>query len=327
MSSSSTRSAETLHADGLYQANKSLEAITTDLEHLGALDKKSEKEIASFKKRGEAGCITIAGVGILAMFLLIVSEGEIVGFPMLLLFLGLAVGVPLMISAKKGAKAASKNEFPDHRYLSSLGLLRLLGADISPSENVNLQINLKENPESEVTQGRENKTTWRKMVSNETITTLSGRLEDGTKFNFCIAEEIASAGEYFPYRALSGKTKTKLRARKRVRWRGSLRLRFKEKRYSVEASHEPRVHSAIQLPEGAVTKKVEIKPGELKLSAVTETLKFKHKAKQTQDIEKAWDAMGVCEPSTANLISHLSAMMFLSLYQTLNSSQTKQQPS
>ncbi|MCP4848825.1 MAG: hypothetical protein GY899_12860 [Verrucomicrobiaceae bacterium] len=324
MSSSSLDSAKALHADGLYQASKSLEAVTIDLEQLGALDKQSESDLSRLKGRKRAGCLTIGvlvGLGITALVLL---GGNIVGFSVFLIVAGVAIGLPIIISANKGMESASKHEFPDYRYLPSLGLLRLLQADISPGANVDLRLNLKEKPESEVTQGKEKKTTWRKMVSTETVSTLRGRLEDGTKFDFCIAEEITSAGEYFPYRALSGKTKIKLRARKRIRWKSSLRLRFKEKRYSVEVSKKSNVESAIQLPEGASSKKVEIKPGEIKLSAVTQTLKFKHKDKQTRDIEGAWNAMAVCEQATGNLLTHLSAMMFLSLYQTLNSSQTKQ---
>ena len=316
-----------MHADGLYSASKSLEAVTSELEQLGALDKRSENEMSRLKERGAWGwgvlaILVLLGIGILGM-----TEGEIVTIPFFLMLAGVAIGSSMIISSKKGIEVASKNEFPDYRYLSSLGLLRLLQADVSAATDINLMLNLKEKPDAQTTEGRENKTTWRNMVSTETVSTLRGRLQDGTKFDFYLNEEISSAGEYFPYRAISGKTKIKLRARKRIRWKGSLRLRFKEKRYSVDASHKPRIESAIQLPEGAVSKKVEIKPGEIKLSAATQTQKFKHKAKQTRDIESAWKAMEVCEQNTSNLLTHLSAMMFLSLYQTLNSSQTKQQTS
>ena len=319
--------ATTLHSDGLYSASKSLEAVTSELERLRALDKQSEKELSRLKQRGAWGfgvfaILVVLGIGILGM-----TEGEVVTIPIVLILAGLAIGSSIIISSQRGIAVTSQNEFPDYRYLSSLGLLRLLQADVSASTNINLTLNLKEKPDAQITEGRKNKTTWRNKVSNETVSTLRGRLQDGTKFDFCLNEEISSAGEYFPYRAISGKTKIKLRARKRIRWKGSLRLRFKEKRYSVDASHKPRIESAIQLPEGAVSKKIEIKPGEIKLSAATQTLKFKHKAKQTRDIESAWKAMEVCEQNTSNLLTHLSAMMFLSLYQTLNSSQTKQQTS
>jgi hypothetical protein len=46
----------------------------------------------------------------------------------------------------------------------------------------------------------------------------------------------------------------------------------------------------------------------------------------TKDIEGAWKAMPIDEENASNLLSHFSAMMFLSLYQGLNASRSSKQP-
>ena len=325
MSSVSKSSSKNLHTDGVYQARKTAEQLRGDLQRLGSLDKSAEKELAKWRNVSRGGCAAMV-IGGGALIFIILTENFFGFLPIALFVVGLTVGIALKVGAAINSKAVAKHEFPDYRYLSGLGLVSLLEADTAADAQMNLLLNLKEKAKPGTTQGRQEKATWRKMISREPFLTLGGRFQDGTKFDFILTEEITCSGEYFPYRAISGKTKIKLRARKRVRWTGSLRLRFKEKRYSLDSSQQAAIESGIQLPEGARAKKVVVKDGELKLSAVTQTQKNKHKAKMTKDIEGAWKAMPIDEENASNLLSHFSAMMFLSLYQGLNASRSSKQP-
>jgi hypothetical protein len=224
MSSVSKSSSKNLHTDGVYQARKTAEQLRGDLQRLGSLDKSAEKEIAKWRNVSRGGCAAMV-IGGGALIFIILTENFFGFLPIALFVVGLTVGIALKVGAAINSKAVAKHEFPDYRYLSGLGLVSLLEADTAADAQMNLLLNLKEKAKPGTTQGRQEKATWRKMISREPFLTLGGRFQDGTKFDFILTEEITCSGEYFPYRAISGKTKIKLRARKRVRWTGSLRLR------------------------------------------------------------------------------------------------------
>ena len=151
---------------------------------------------------------------------------------------------------------------------------------------------------------------------------MNGVFFDGTKFRCSITEEVQAYGEHFPYRSLSGKTKTKLKANKRTRWIGALRLRFKEKRYSSSPTESQQIEDLIQIPDRAKLKKLEVNDQELLMSSATETNKQKHKVKMSKNIPAAWDDMEI-EANSSDMLKAFMAQMFLSLYQALNSSKTK----
>ena len=135
---------------------------------------------------------------------------------------------------------------------------------------------------------------------------------DGTKFNYEINEHISAYGEWFYYRAISGKTKTKLRARKRTRWVSKLRLRYKNKRYDTSSISISDLEGFAQMPQGARLKKVKTGDSEVTLVSVTNPVKQKTKLKLDTDIDGALESMTDFGDSKT-LLSAMSVMAFLSL--------------
>ena len=325
-----------LHKDGQYFSSKDTATLIDELTALGMLDKKSESNIAKAKKQQATGCIIgVVGAVIVLATLMIASEFGGGGGTGFFVFLGFVVGLFGLIfyNVKKGEiRQSSKDEFPDYRYQPCLSLLSLLQTDIATNAILDLSVNLKPHPfitpdepnHKDKTKKPKGERMWK--TTFEPIINLKGRFRDGTKFDYELTEHLSAYGEWFYYRAISGKTKTKLRARKRTRWSGKLRLRFKDKRYNLDTMNLEEIEGMVQIPKGARFKKIKQGDSEITLAAVTDTIKQKHKAKLTQNITAAWEGMLLeNEKKTSNELGHLSAMMFLSLYQVMNANQTNKE--
>ena len=220
-------------------------------------------------------------------------------------------------------KKSYQNEFPDYRYRLCQKIVGLISTDMATHAEIDTTLNL--TPQlgtPNIEEGKQGHRTWNKQHTTETMMSLSGVFSDGTKFRCSLTEDVQAYGEWFPYRALSGKTKTKLKGYKKQRWTGSLRLRFKEKRYGALPTEPQHWENLIQLPAGAKLKKLDVNPQEILLVVTTGYFKSKFKHKQTSDIPGAWNEIQPDEETT-NMITEFIAQLFLSLYQVLNSSKTK----
>ncbi|MGK0189812.1 MAG: hypothetical protein ACI9R3_005630 [Verrucomicrobiales bacterium] len=328
MNSSAQSAQRKLHVNGVYKSRKIAANLKADLQALGALDKKSEREIKQ-RKRIRSGAVTGLTVGIIGTVLLTLTEhAEGLGWLYVPLFLLLVSGGTVAVVATRKIAMLRKDEFPDYRYLSCLGLVTLLEADTASDAILDVSLNLQEQAGTPKKSGgrkpntytRRGKVTWKQEEKQEPFLVLRGSLRDGTKFKFTLVEDVNAYGEHYPYRSISGKTKTKLRARKRIRWIGTLSLKFKAKRYAVDPELQSRATSFIQLPPGARAKKILATESHVGMTALTAVQKFKDKRKETKDIAGAWKSMAVDETATSIMLSHFSAMMFLSLYQLLNAS-------
>ena len=146
---------------------------------------------------------------------------------------------------------------------------------------------------------------------------MRGRFKGGTKFDFSLSENSEDYGEHFRYTTVRGKTKTKLKARKRLQWIIALTIRFKEKRYSNDKSEKDRLSQLIQLPLGAKMKKLDIRNNEFRITIASEIQKLKIKFKGSTDIYGAWTSL---QPSNEDWkpITKLAAISFLNIYQILN---------
>jgi hypothetical protein len=316
-----------LHVDGVYQSRKTPADLKADLQALAALDKDSERGIKHWRNV-RSGAVAGGIVGVLGMVILFFFRELIEGFgwliiPLFLLFVG---GLTFFVVAARKMAVLRKDEFPDYRYLTCLGLVTLLEADTTSDAVLDVALNLKERCEvPKKTGGRKpnpytgrGNVTWKQEETREPFLVMRGQFRDGTKFAFTLVEEIHAYGEHYPYRSLSGKTKTKLRARKRIRWVGTLGLKFKAKRYTVDSALQSQAASFVQLPPGARAKKIIATESDVSMAALTAVQKFKAKQKETRNIAGAWKDMKMDEGSTSRMLSHFSAMMFLSLYQLLN---------
>lgn len=297
-----------MHNNGVYISKLPVSALTNDLNALAELDKEAEKKI-SFWEKVRTTLFVLGGLSFL-------------GFPILCIpGMGLIIAgcVIHFVTLKK----IGNDEFPDYRYLTCQKLVKLLSADMGVHTEIETQLNLSPKLGTPIIEkGKSGVATWNRRNTSECVMALNGVFLDGTKFRCSLTEEIQAYGEHFAYRSASGKTKTKLKANKKTRWTGALRLRFKEKRYGASPSEREQLEDLIQLPTGGKLKKLEINAQEILLSATTETDKQKTKIKMSKNIPEAWDEM---EPdnNAAEVLNAFMAQMFLNLYQALNSSKTK----
>lgn len=309
-----------MHNDGIYQSQLPVRALMNDLESLANLDKESEKKISYWSKIR----ILLFVLGLVALLLGLFSVEHRWGIEAWAFMGALGMVIIWCVITFSTLKKLNRDEFPDYRYLTCQKLLELLSADIDNHSEIETRLNLKEklSPNQTIEKGKKGSSTWNRRNTSECFLSLNGVFLDGTKFRCSITEEVQAYGEHFPYRSLSGKTKTKLKANKRTRWIGALRLRFKEKRYSSSPTESQQIEDLIQIPDRAKLKKLEVNDQELLMRSATETNKQKHKVKMSKDIPAAWDDMEI-EANSSDMLKAFMAQMFLSLYQALNSSKTK----
>ena len=322
-----------IHSKGIYQSSKSCAEIVKDLNSISVLDKSSESEMSNIESKKQKGC-WVMGVGGFLIFIAfaIFSEFDVagggVGFLAILGFLLLASAFFYNQNLSDKFKKVSKDEFADYRYQVASELIPCLGIDVDPNSNLEINLNLKEfcaiDPSGKnLSENTSNPKGERKFVNTqEPLLTLAGKFADGTKFNYEITEFTSAYGEWFYYRAISGKTKTKLRARKRTRWITKLRLRYKDKRYDASSISIRDLEGFAQMPLGARLKKVKNGDSEVTLVSVTDAIKQKIKLKLNTNIDAALESMKEHEGSKT-LLSSMSMMSFLSLYQALHSCSTK----
>ena len=309
-----------MHNDGIYQSQLPVRALMNDLESLANLDKESEKKISYWSKIR----ILLFVLGLVALLLGLFSVEHRWGIEAWAFMGALGMVIIWCVITFSTLKKLNRDEFPDYRYLTCQKLLGLLSADIDNHSEIETRLTLKEklSPNQTIEKGKKGSSTWNRRNTSECFLSLNGVFLDGTKFRCSITEEVQAYGEHFPYRSLSGKTKTKLKANKRTRWIGALRLRFKEKRYSSSPTESQQIEDLIQIPDRAKLKKLEVNDQELLMRSATETNKQKHKVKMSKDIPAAWDDMEI-DANSSDMLKAFMAQMFLSLYQTLNSSKTK----
>ena len=318
-----------IHVDGKYNASKRCSEVIKDLGLIFELDKDSEKKINTVEVTGAFGCFAMAVSGFVILGAGVawaddMDSGVFAKLGFIVFFIGLVV----FLISKFREEIISQDEFADYRYKVARDLIPLLDTDIDSNSNLEINLNLKEfcaiDPSGKnLSENTSNPKGERKFkTTQEPILTLAGRFMDGTKFNYEITEFTSAYGEWFYYRAISGKTKTKLRARKRTRWITKLRLRYKDKRYDASSISIRDLEGFAQMPQGARLKKVKNGDSEVTLVSVTDAIKQKIKLKLNRNIDAALESMKKHEGSKT-LLSSMSAMMFLSLYQALHSCSVK----
>ena len=316
-----------IHVDGKYNASKRCSEVIKDLGSIFELDKDSEKKINTVEVTGAFGCFAMAVSGFVICAGVAWTD-DMLGLFAKLGFIVFFIGLVLFLISIFRKEIISKDEFADYRYKVARDLIPLLDTDIDSNSNLEINLNLQGFPVADqsgknLSENTSNPKGERKFkTTQEPILTLAGRFMDGTKFNYEITEFTSAYGEWFYYRAISGKTKTKLRARKRTRWIAKLRLRYKDKRYDASSISIRDLEGFAQMPQGARLKKVKNGDSELTLVSVTDAIKQKMKLKLNRNIDAALESMKEHEGSKA-LLSSMSAMMFLSLYQALHACSVK----
>jgi len=249
-------------------------------------DIRSADEVAEQKKR--KGTILIV-VGILLAIggLIIGAMAEMVAVTIGGIGLGagsLVVGIVI--------RAAVKGDYDNHRFELADRLLGLLGSDMAPDSPVHLRMDLSKTDAKTKFVGESTAGRWKVKQFQDPWLGLGGRLLDGTRFRIGVTDHHQNRSCWKTSRSGKRKHKTKTKAGVEVR----VDLKVKEARYPGLGSLAEDPGAAVQLPEWALVKGIDVADGSLSIRAA------------------AKGGVTAADFDTDQLVAN----MLLSLYQVLN---------
>ena len=201
-----------------------------------------------------------------------------------------------------------KFDLPNRRYELLDGVLRLLERDSSSNDSVSVRLDLQK-PDHKTKRSREGKVgPWDVVYFLDPWLDLSGRFLDGTSYHLQGLEKFQNRRK--SYRSRSGKRKSKSKSKSALQV--TLSLKPKAKKYAEPETISATLKDTVQLPGWCDQKSVGVHKDRLLLTAQTNA-EWHGKPLPPQP-----------EGNTPASGPHLVAMMFLSLYQALNQSQTTQ---
>ena len=267
-------------------------ALQQDIEALRGFDKHHEAEQS---KHGKRGCLS-GVVAFVCVFLAVPTVG---------ISLVATVGLTIyaLVSLKRYLHAAQRNT-ENRRYELVAAALKLLQADTGEEAPVALSLDLRAADRKETKTGEGKVGIWSVTYHQHPWLRMRGRLLDGTSWTLTATERMQVRRK--TYRTSRGKTKSKTKKKSATVF--GLALTPKEKRYGAMTGLAQQAQAALQLPEWAGAKRVSAEEGGLVLKTMTKA---------------AWD-----EPAPAGKVSgprgsQLVGLMFLSLYQLLNTNRRK----
>ena len=274
-----------LEKTSIYNTTGNATEIVEDIGSVNEIDKKAEKKVKLYNTL----TIVFFIIGMLATFL---SEEIPNAF---------VIGIPLLILALVFffmRRSAGKLDFEDYRYEICQELVRLVSSDMGSDEPISVDMKLKEvkglKPINETTRAG-----WSIKSYHEPWLTLEGKLLDGTKFNIGVLEKLELREKW--------KRKKANKIKKKKSQKISVRLRFKEGKYSELNTIKPEhMGQAIQLPEGFMAGEFNSTGTEVRLSVSSPTWKA------------LFPPYGEGIVDLSGPMAQATAMMFLSIYQVLN---------
>ena len=277
----------------VYRHTGTIAEISADLLSLRQFDARHER----LQKRWGIG---IAACVLLAMLTSFLSRplGATAGY----VWLGICL-VGFVVAIVQTVRHGRAN-LANRRYELAAEVLRLLEKDSPKDATVELQLDL-QNPNHASKKKREGKVgPWQVKYFVDPWLKLQGRFLDGTTYRLIGTEKYQARNKH--YRSRSGKSKSKSKSKSATQI--TLSLKPSAKRYSGLEQISKDAAKAVQLPSWSHSKSVGVANGRLHLTAAT-TADWKGQLPQPDSPDAASGP-------------HLVAMMFLSLYQTLNQART-----
>ncbi|HEX8434073.1 hypothetical protein [Archangium sp.] len=287
----------------VYRSRSSCAQLLADLRFLRDFDVDKEKRQGRAFSMG-CGALLFAGVILCFVGSLVTNVFAIPVFLGGCAVLLLGTGIYSFVRHSRYKRLNLENR----RYELVTRMLELLRADISPTEPVGLQMDLR--PETDAGKLRGESRTrsgWSVKHYVDPWLSLEGRLLDGTHFNLKMIERIDMRSR--SKRNARGKTKTKTRRESDALLR--VRLRVKPSRYQHLQRLGPRAKGAVQLPPGARLKSLHVGKERIDLTVVLEA------PWAPRETPPPKDSFPMNAPPPVNG-ARVVAMSLLSLYQLLN---------
>ena len=291
----------TFEKDFIYQRTATIPEVTADLQTIGQFDAFHERLM---KRWGYSIAASIfVGIGSFIACAATDAFNKHTAFAVAWLGLCLCGLITCIVKYLKHGQS----DLPNRRYELVEEVLRLLEKDSASNEPVIVRLDL-QRPDHTSKKSREGKVgPWDVQYFLDPWLDLSGRFLDGTSYRLQGLEKFQA--RHKKYRGRSGKSKSKSKTKSALQV--TLSLKPNAKQYAEPEAISSKLKNTVQLPEWSGQKSVGVHKARLQLTAQT-TAAWHGKPLPHQPDEKTY-ASG----------PHLVAMMFLSLYQALNQSQTK----
>jgi hypothetical protein len=284
----------------VHSTRTSCTQLLEDLRFLRDLDANKEKLQARTSKVGWSS-LALAGI---------------------LTFTGLILLMPIPAAVSIGAfvlhSRHKRLNLENRRYELVSRVVELLKADISPSEPVQLRIDLRPETHDKKLRGEsKTRTGWDVKHYIDPWLTVEGRLLDGTHFRLDMTERIDVRSRW----KKTSRGKTKHKSKRLADSLLRVRLRVKPERYQHLARLGPRAKGALQLPPGTRVKGLDVKEDRVELAVLLDSPWTPTAEVPPPQLKKApmKTLVNRAPVNTAQVDgSRVVAMSFLSLYQVLN---------
>lgn len=281
----------------LYEAHAACPRVIEELRSLGT---EATEQGRRRERLGRVGCFSLVAAVVVPFVLVLLAAGSDSGVAMVLVTTPLALVLVLVGLGAYGVRAMGGRPLPPvegrrHELVSRV--LRLLQADMSPTEPVSLRLDLRpEGQDAQLVGTSKTPRGWIVKRYVEPWLTLQGRLVDGTHFRLDMTERAALRS-----RSKQGLSRMKHKSKRSADTTLRVRLRVKPERYPELERWGGAAGGAVKLPPGAVLKSLDVTADRVDL-LVRLTL--------------PWTPRPGEAPSVSG--TQVVAMTFLSLYQFLN---------
>ncbi len=268
--------------------------LIADMHTLAEFDKNYEDLLGLWRKRRMVtGLVFVA-----ALIWLFVSAGDYAAVGASVLSLAAFVFAFSKVSKYK------KYDIKNARYQLVDGVVAILKVDMAPEAELLAEVDFRPHTEKPVKRAYKSETGWNVQEYFDDWLTLRGRLLDGTKFTLRAKERIRACSK--TKRSASGKRKVKRKQTGRSYF--SLKLEPKASQVISLENMQTEMTPAIQLPPWAHLKRTAVQKNGLFLDV---------------SCEPDWVVLN--NGNNDRCGTHLTAMMFLSLYQVINLGKLLQQ--
>jgi hypothetical protein len=288
-----------LSEEPVYRTRTSCNQLLEDLRFLRDLDATQEKKQSRTFSVG-CGALLIAGVLLITGLFLV-------------LWIPAAIGIGAFVLHSRHKRLNLENR----RYELASRVVELLKTDISPSEPVELRVDLRPETHSDKARGTgKTRSGWDVKYYVDPWLTLEGRLLDGTHFRVDMTERVDMRSRW---KSTGRKTKHKTKRVSEAILR--VRLRVKPERYQHLSRLGPRAQGAVKLPPGTRVKGLSVSESRLQLEVLLDAPWIPTEAPPPEEnkVNKGRVHRPPVNKSPSQVNgSHVVAMSFLSLYQLLN---------
>lgn len=284
-----------------YKSDAAAKSVLADLDRIRACDAETEKQQSKWM------WIMLLSVLLGGAMTLGSAAADLLA---LAAILGVVAAIAFVFSLVTYLRHRSSN-IDNRRYVLATQLINLLRVDLARETSLAIAADFRRANHKEKLHGKGQAGPWKVSFYRDPWLQLSGRFADGTSFDL-VHTELTQARTQVK-RSHSGKPKHK--SKTKHGYEAELRLRFKPSKYRHMASLQADAEEAVQLPAGAVLKKLKHTDRDLVLRVA---------GKGSWSVVQGVAGGGQAAKKRADVVgdgpdgTRLLSLMFLSLFQILN---------